>query len=433
MTPPADNPRLIARPRAKLMVAAASALVLLVGVAARPRSPRPETPAEQVAPILAQEVQRREPTRLFRGLRETGRRVVPFTVAFREAAAPLERRRTSVDFARSARPVLAPSGFGLLVSAQGDVLTHRRALGPDGLATVVTADGAGAVPTVTAYDPETGLTLVNLAGWRQGPPDFATRVPEPGEIVLGAANAVGRPLAAPRFVASVDGERYLLEPAGLPPGTPVFNTDGEAVAVAGAPPVAFAVVSTLEKLQRLRERGRGIPATLGLILQAPDEGLLARLGPGLVVAGLLPGGPAENGGIRPGDVLLSLDGRALRTLDEAVGQIARLPLGRRSGIVVRRGGSDLALELEAVATMADAEAADPPPPPDAPPAVAVFASADLERAAVPPDARVLSVEGRPVAGSGLPRGPRRRGPPWLARFHDGTRPFFAVVGQPPAR
>ena len=56
------------------------------------------------------------------------------------------------------------------------------------------------------------------------------------------------------------------------------------------------------------------------------------------VAGVDPGGPADQGGIRPGDIILDIDGVAPKRLEDVVGAVTAVPAGRPSLILIERNG-----------------------------------------------------------------------------------------------
>jgi S1-C subfamily serine protease len=59
---------------------------------------------------------------------------------------------------------------------------------------------------------------------------------------------------------------------------------------------------------------------------------------GVLVAGVLQGGPASAAGLRPGDVVLALGGQPVRSTNELLRAVAALKPGTRTAVVVQRGG-----------------------------------------------------------------------------------------------
>jgi len=68
----------------------------------------------------------------------------------------------------------------------------------------------------------------------------------------------------------------------------------------------------------------------------------------VLVAGLSPGGPADQAGLRVGDVVLSLDGAPLASVDEIHKLLTRERIGRRVSLSVLRDGALTELKLKVV-------------------------------------------------------------------------------------
>ena len=69
--------------------------------------------------------------------------------------------------------------------------------------------------------------------------------------------------------------------------------------------------------------------------QAQQLGLTQR---GVVISNLYVGSPAQQAGLQPGDLLLSIDGTALRSAQDALGRIAALAPGKNVKLAVVHAG-----------------------------------------------------------------------------------------------
>ncbi|MCI0343424.1 MAG: M28 family peptidase [Planctomycetales bacterium] len=87
-------------------------------------------------------------------------------------------------------------------------------------------------------------------------------------------------------------------------------------------------------------------------------------GPGIRVTQLVPGGPAEKAGLKPGDVVVKLAGRELKEIADLHEALGKLKSGDTSEVEVRRGAETLALKIEfaAAAGAAPAPADEQPRP-----------------------------------------------------------------------
>ncbi len=68
-------------------------------------------------------------------------------------------------------------------------------------------------------------------------------------------------------------------------------------------------------------------------------------GPGVRVSGTVPGSPAEKAGIREGDIVKQIDGKAVANLQEYAGVLRGLTPGQTVKVVITRGAGDLTLDV----------------------------------------------------------------------------------------
>jgi pimeloyl-ACP methyl ester carboxylesterase len=68
-------------------------------------------------------------------------------------------------------------------------------------------------------------------------------------------------------------------------------------------------------------------------------------GGGVLIAAVIPGSPAEAAGIRSDDILLTLDGRGVRDVDDVLNLMAAMKVGTTFEITLLRGGQRLGLDL----------------------------------------------------------------------------------------
>jgi membrane-associated protease RseP (regulator of RpoE activity) len=109
-------------------------------------------------------------------------------------------------------------------------------------------------------------------------------------------------------------------------GTPAATTPAPGPPAAGAPAGA----------------GSGRRVSFGTM---PD---FAFAGPGVKVAGVTPGSPAEKAGVKEGDVLLKVDGRDVGNLQDFAGILRRLSPGQTVKVVLSRGGQEQTLDVTVV-------------------------------------------------------------------------------------
>jgi S1-C subfamily serine protease len=426
--------KLIRGGRSKAMLALACLALLALGaLVAPPSAPPPSARVEAVAPILEAQVDRRSSARVFRGVQDAGSRALRFSVAFGRPARAAGAL-TYPDFADPVREATLPAGFGVLVSDR-EVLTHVAAVGGGSDVQAQASDGTLLACRPLAYEPETGLVLLELAAPAPEAPPPARQTPVPGELVVAAARVDGRDFVAPVFIAAIEPDRYLISAASgvTLPGTPVYTLDGEPLAVAAgraALPVAYPASASVDRLRRRVAEGRAFPSSIGARLQPLEAALAERLGTGgALISDVLPGSPAERAQLRPGDVLLRVAGAELGGVEDAVTRLSRLSPGSEAILGVRRDGKEREVGVVPTRTVDDPrEVPARTVPAGAPLAGALFDGEALRAAGVPADAAVLAIAGGSVTTQTAAARLRRRPAPWLVYLQEGGRRFFAVVG-----
>jgi serine protease DegQ len=67
---------------------------------------------------------------------------------------------------------------------------------------------------------------------------------------------------------------------------------------------------------------------------------------GVLINGVLKGGPADKAGIQPGDVLKKIDNKNVSNITELLNNISRLAPGSKASALVNRKGKDIDLEIQ---------------------------------------------------------------------------------------
>jgi S1-C subfamily serine protease len=191
------------------------------------------------------------------------------------------------------------------------------------------------------------LPLGRSAGVRPG--DTAVALGNPygltRTVTAGVVSAVGRGITAP------DGARIrdvIQTDAAINPGNsggPLLDGNGRVIGVIAqgrGDGVAFAVpVDTLRRVApELERHGEVRRAYLGVTTSDRERV------PGAVVADTAEGGPAAGAGLRPGDVILSVDGRPVSGSDALAAAVEDRRPGQRVRIEFRRGSRTRSLEVD---------------------------------------------------------------------------------------
>ena len=257
-----------------------------------------------------------------------------------------------------------PIGSGVIIDSKGIVLTNAHVADAGGPIEVVTSDGVHYRPTRVAIDRRSNLAVLIIG-------DGTARFPHArladsdrarvGDWVVAIGTPAGLQTtvtagiisARPRDTEGPELPDYIQTTAALRSGSsggPLVDLAGEVVGINTilafeAVGLAFTIPSNTARrvASQLVETGRVSRPALGVVTQALTPELARALGTGttagLLVADVLPAGSAAMAGLRPGDLLLTIDSRRLlaradlsRVLEQArAGQTVVLQIRRRDG------------------------------------------------------------------------------------------------------
>ena len=226
----------------------------------------------------------------------------------------------------------------------------------------------------------TGLRALKLASYRnlrQGESVFAFGSPEGlrNTVTHGIISAVARQTDPDSTMV------YIQTDAPINPGNsggPLVNVDGEVVGVdtfilsqsGGNEGLGFAIPCSVVNIayQQLRKFGHLHRPEIGIsvqtITQPLADGLKLPRNFGVVISDILPGGPSEAAGLRIGDVLLAIDGKAAGSVPYVAFHLMSRESGDRVHLDVLRGtlrlGFDVALmeppkDMDQITALADPE------------------------------------------------------------------------------
>jgi len=261
------------------------------------------------------------------------------------------------------------TGTGFVVDAQGHIVTAAHVVDGATSVTVKLEDGTTRKATVLGKDDATdvavikidasGLTLHPLTLGSSASLDVGADVAAIGDpfgyarsISTGIVSGVDRTIEAPNgfTVAHAIQTDAAMNPGNS--GGPVLDADGKVVGIADqiatdgnadqSSGVGFAVPIDLVKsaLKTLEAGGRVQHAYLGV---ATADGSTARAG--ATVSSVTSGGPAEDAGLRSGDVVTAFDGKAVTDSNGLVAAIAARKPGDRVDVTVKRGSQTIQLTV----------------------------------------------------------------------------------------
>jgi serine protease Do len=193
-------------------------------------------------------------------------------------------------------------------------------------------------------------------------------------VTAGIVSAKGRSLLPEQYVPFIQTD-VAINPGNS--GGPLFNTRGEVVGVnsqifsqtGGYMGVSFAIPIdvAVKAARQLKDSGKVTRGWLGVVVQEVDRGLAQSFGmskpEGALIARVVEGGPAEQAGLKTGDIILAYNGRELADSKQLPPMVGNSDPGTRAQLKVMREGKvlDLAVEVGTLEGNASELAEDAPP------------------------------------------------------------------------
>ncbi|MGF1500492.1 MAG: DegQ family serine endoprotease [Paracoccaceae bacterium] len=264
-------------------------------------------------------------------------------------------------------------GSGFVVSADGYVVTNNHVIRDADQITVNLADGRSFEAEIVGTDPKTDLALMKIeadqplsfvrfgdsSDVRVG--DWVLAIGNP--FGLGGSVSAGIVSARNRDIQAGPYDDFLQTDAAINRGNsggPLFDLRGNVIGVntaiispsGGSIGIGFAVPSTLANsvIDQLREFGETRRGWLGVRIQQVTDELADALAldapTGALVASVTADGPAEAGGIAPGDVILRFDGREVAEMRDLPRMVAETPVGKTVRVLVSRKGKTQTLRVQ---------------------------------------------------------------------------------------
>ena len=265
-------------------------------------------------------------------------------------------------------------GSGVIVSERGYILTNNHVVEGADEIQVALHDGRNVEATVVGTDPEADLAVlkVDLAslptivfGQSQG-----LKV---GDVVLAIGNPFGVGQTVTQGIVSATGrselgintfENFIQTDAAINPGNSggaLITAEGTLVGIntaifsrsGGNQGIGFAIPVSLarQSMKQIIEHGHVSRGWLGIEVQELTPALAESFGvksdQGVVVAGVLRNGPADQADLRPGDVLIAVGGTPVQSARQALNAIARAEPGAKVELEVIRNGKTLSREATA--------------------------------------------------------------------------------------
>lgn len=264
-------------------------------------------------------------------------------------------------------------GSGVIVHADGYILTNYHVIDAADEIEVGLSDGRQARARLVGADPESDLAVLKIDLPKLQPIVFRGDQPvRIGDVVLAIGNPFGVGQTTTLGIVSALGrtglginlyENFIQTDAAINPGNSggaLIDTDGNLVGIntaiysetGGSLGIGFAIPASTAQaiLRQIIETGKVTRGWFGVEPQDLTPDLARAFGLsreyGVIIAGVLVNGPAARGGMRVGDIVVSLNGKPVTDAIGFLNQIAPLKPGEPAKVTVLRGGKELALRID---------------------------------------------------------------------------------------
>ena len=272
---------------------------------------------------------------------------------------PREMKRTSL-------------GSGVIITADGYIVTNNHMVENATEINIRLTNQKEYVATIIGRDPKTDLALLKITPTATLPPvvfgdSDKLRV---GDWVLAIGNPFGFEQTVTAGIVSGKGrhlggtpyENFIQTDAAINPGNSggaLVDTNGNLIGInsaiysrsGGSLGIGFAIPISLAKqvMEQIINHGGVVRGWIGVEVQdiTPElaETFKMSKANGVLIAGVLRGGPADRAGIKPGDVLLEISGRPVNDSTEMLNQVSGLMPGKVAALKILRNLTEAQLQV----------------------------------------------------------------------------------------
>lgn len=254
-------------------------------------------------------------------------------------------------------------GTGTIITDTGYILTNYHVVeGAESVSITLVGSNKSLPAKVVGYDDQLDLAVLKVDAGHKLPyltlgNSDNTRV---GEWVVAIGNPYGLDhtvtagvISAKERPVTIEGRRYknfIQTDAAINPGNsggPLLNTKGEVIAIntavnVEAQGIGFAIPINTAKdvLNQLISKGKVVRPYMGVYLRDLSSELADYLGApgtqGALVAEIIAGTPASKAGIKPGDLILEINGSSVSNATDLTERIGKMKVGDKVELKILR-------------------------------------------------------------------------------------------------
>jgi serine protease Do len=264
-------------------------------------------------------------------------------------------------------------GSGFIVSPDGYVLTNAHVVADASEVTVKLTDRREFVAKVIGVDKRSDVALIKIAttglpvvhfgdSSKLRPGQWVIAIGSPfgfeNSVTAGVVSATARPLDE-TYVP------FIQTDAAVNPGNsggPLFNVDGQVIGInaqiysrtGGYMGMSFAIPIdlALNVENQLRTKGKVSRSRIGVAVQPVNQKLAMTFGlgtpHGALISAVEPKSPSEHAGLKPGDVITSVNGHTIDQSFDLPTVIAEIPPGAEAHLAVWRDHKSSQIDVKTV-------------------------------------------------------------------------------------
>jgi len=266
-------------------------------------------------------------------------------------------------------PKTSKMGSGMIVSSEGHIVTNWHVINGASQIAIQMSDGRTLPARVSGVDQRSDIAVLKVDAENLIPIDLGdSEQVKVGQMVFAVGNPFGLQETVTQGIISAKGRRTTSEAANeffqtsatINPGNsggPLIDIHGKVIGInnfilsssGGSEGIGFSIPSNVARrvYEDVVQHGRVIHPWLGVVMRPLTPGLAKQLllsnTQGALVAATLANSPAEKAGLQSGDVILSIDGRAVRDGKDLRNRVAEAPVGNRVTLSILRAGHPMEL------------------------------------------------------------------------------------------
>jgi len=263
-------------------------------------------------------------------------------------------------------------GSGVIVSADGLILTNNHVISSADQIEVALSDGSKSSATVVGTDPETDLAVLKIDRKQLPAITFSNSDQmKVGDVVLAIGNPFGVGQTVTQGIISALGrnhlgintfENFIQTDASINPGNSggaLIDVNGNLIGInsaiysrnGGSMGIGFAIPVSIAKqvMEQITFNGSVTRGWIGIEAQdiTPElaESFNLKNVNGSLIAGVLLDSPADRAGLRPGDILVAIDNKPVTDSQTMLNLIAMLKPKDKATLAILRAGKKMDISL----------------------------------------------------------------------------------------